>query len=151
MNVMVAIPVYNEARHLRGVLAEVRRYAERILVIDDGSTDQTSDILADIDAVSVIRHGQNLGYGQSLIDAFNYAICHQMDWLITMDCDGQHEPESIPAFLAAAGDGDCDIVSGSRYLTDDDDGASLPPPDPAHGCDHLGIAGKDLLSHPELV
>jgi len=128
MKVLVAIPVYNEAKHLRGVLREVRRYAERILVVDDGSTDNTAEILARIDRVQVIRHRRNLGYGQSLIDAFNYAICHEMDWLITMDCDGQHEPESIPAFLAAPAEDECDIVSGSRYLVANGD-VSLPPPD----------------------
>ena len=81
-----------------------------------------------LDGVRVIRHEKNLGYGQSLIDAFNYAICHGYDWVITMDCDGQHEPQSIPDFLAAAVADDCDIVSGSRYLLTGENEDS-PPPD----------------------
>jgi glycosyltransferase involved in cell wall biosynthesis len=127
MKVLLAIPVYNEAQYLTGVLEEVRRYAANILVVDDGSTDRTSQLLAGVADVAVIRHADNMGYGQSLVDAFNYAICREMDWVITMDCDRQHEPASIPDFLAAIEEDNADIVSGSRYLLAAN--GDSPPPD----------------------
>lgn len=128
MRVLLAIPVFNEQRYLRGVLQEVRKYLSDVLVVDDGSTDQTPQLLAAESGVTVIRHAENRGYGQSLIDAFGYADRHGYDWLISMDCDEQHEPGRIPEFIDTAGGGEADIVSGSRYLqeTSDDD---LPPPD----------------------
>jgi glycosyltransferase involved in cell wall biosynthesis len=127
MNVLLAIPVYNEAQYLPGVLEEVRRYADNVLVVDDGSTDRTSELLAAVDGVAVIRHAGNMGYGQSLIDAFNYALCHAMDWVITMDCDRQHEPSSIPDFLEAIAEDNADIISGSRYMLQAN--GDSPPPD----------------------
>jgi len=114
MRVLTAIPVYNEERHLTQVLHEVRRYSPEILVINDGSTDRTGEILAREADLQVITHPQNRGYGAALISAFNYAITHHYDVLVTMDCDGQHEPERIPVLLEAIHD--ADIVSGSRYL-----------------------------------
>ncbi|NLF32413.1 MAG: glycosyltransferase family 2 protein [Planctomycetes bacterium] len=127
MNVLVAIPVYNEIRYVADVLREVRRYAEDVLVVDDGSTDGTSEALAAVDGIRVIRHQENLGYGRALINAFRCAVCCGMDWIITMDCDGQHEPAAIPRFVEAAAEDDCDIVSGSRYLDDSPAGTSPPP------------------------
>jgi glycosyltransferase involved in cell wall biosynthesis len=115
---LVAIPVFNEAATLRTVLAEVRQYARDILVVDDGSTDDTPRLLAGERGIRRIRHHENCGYGQSLIDAFRYAVEHDYDWLITIDCDEQHEPAAIPEFLRAAAEDDADIISGSRYLTD---------------------------------
>lgn len=119
MRVLVAIPVYNEQAHVRAVLDRVLRHVQRVLVIDDGSTDGTPRLLADY-PIDVIRHARNLGYGRSLRDAFRWAAWERYDWLITMDCDEQHEPDEIPAFLDAAFHasrlGDADIISGSRYL-----------------------------------
>lgn len=119
MRVLVAIPVYNEAAHVRGVLDRVLRHVDRVLVIDDGSTDSTPRLLADY-PIDLIRHARNLGYGRSLRDAFRWAGWERYDWLITMDCDEQHEPDEIPAFLDAAFHAsrrsDADIISGSRYL-----------------------------------
>lgn len=128
MRYLVAIPVFNEAPSLRRVLEEVRLYASDILVVDDGSTDQTPQILSDEPGIRVIRHRENLGYGQSLIDAFHFAIEHNYDWLITLDCDEQHEPAWIPHFLKAATEDDADMISGSRYLSRFE-GNSRPPLD----------------------
>jgi glycosyltransferase involved in cell wall biosynthesis len=114
MHVLTAIPVYNEARHVESVLHEVRRYSSRILVINDGSTDGTADILARQQGLEVITHPVNRGYGAALISAFEYARRQPIDVLVTMDCDGQHEPSRIPVLLEAIHD--ADIVSGSRYL-----------------------------------
>jgi glycosyltransferase involved in cell wall biosynthesis len=116
MHVLTAIPVYNEARHVESVVEEVRRYSPRILVVNDGSTDGTAHILARQQGLEVITHPVNRGYGAALISAFAYARRQCIDVLITMDCDGQHEPSRIPVLLEAIHD--ADIVSGSRYLRD---------------------------------
>jgi dolichol-phosphate mannosyltransferase len=116
MRVLTAIPVYNEERHVERVLAEVRRYAGPILVVNDGSTDRTAELLARQEGIEVITHPQNRGYGAALVSAFQHALIHGYDALVTMDCDGQHEPARIPVLLEALDD--ADIVSGSRYLRD---------------------------------
>ena len=116
MKVLTAIPVYNEERHLETVLREVQRYTPEILVVNDGSTDRTPELLARQEGVRVITHPHNRGYGAALISAFAYVLEHDFDVLVTMDCDGQHEPARIPVLLEAIHD--CDIVSGSRYLRD---------------------------------
>lgn len=116
LNTIVAIPVFNEANHVHSVLQEVRKYANRILVIDDGSTDGTSAKLDQEFGIERITHQKNKGYGAALISAFEYSITQGADILITMDCDGQHEPSRIPVLLEAIDH--ADIVSGSRYLRD---------------------------------
>ncbi|MFO0909897.1 MAG: glycosyltransferase family 2 protein [Isosphaeraceae bacterium] len=114
MRFLTAVPVYNEEAYLESVLSEILRYAGDVLVVDDGSTDRTPDLLKRFPQVQVIRHHVNLGYGAGLRSAFHRTIEARYDALITIDCDGQHEPALIPA-LAAALDR-ADIVSGSRYL-----------------------------------
>jgi dolichol-phosphate mannosyltransferase len=114
MQVLTAIPIYNEERHLEEVIREVRRYCADILVIDDGSTDRTPELLAQLSDLRVITHPKNRGYGAALISAFEYAKQHPFDVLVTIDCDGQHQPARIPVLTEAIGD--ADIVSGSRYL-----------------------------------
>src|SRR5438067_7017627 len=126
MKVLTAIPVYNEERHVEDVLREVRRYTPNILVVNDGSTDGTAALLAKQRDVQVITHAQNRGYGAALISAFAYALERSVDVLVTMDCDGQHEPARIPVLLEAIHD--ADIVSGSRYLRDFRQN-TLPPQD----------------------
>jgi dolichol-phosphate mannosyltransferase len=117
--------VFNEERHLEPVLQEIARYSPSILVINDGSTDHTGDLLEQLKArfnrdgrsLDVITHPQNRGYGAALISAFNHVREHaDIDVLVTMDCDGQHEPARIPVLLEAIHD--ADILSGSRYLRD---------------------------------
>ena len=125
--ILIGIPVFNEARYVAEVLQEVRKYASDILVVDDGSTDETPQLLACQD-VEVIRHATNRGYGRAMQEMVGRATVDGYDWLITMDCDWQHEPVAIPDFVAAINADDSDIVSGSRYLSlkDCDD---VPPPD----------------------
>ena len=126
MQTLVAIPVYNEQRHVSPVVQEVIRYASDVLVIDDGSTDQTPCLLAK-QPVDVIRHARNRGYGRSIRDAMRWTNCYGYDWLITMDCDEQHEPASLPDFFRAIEDDEADIISGSRYL--DPEGRGDRPPE----------------------
>jgi dolichol-phosphate mannosyltransferase len=116
MKFLTAVPVYNEERHVERVLDEVRRYSPDIVVVNDGSKDRTWELLSKQDGITVINHAQNRGYGAALISAFRFALEQNIDVLVTMDCDGQHEPSRIPVLLEAIHD--ADIVSGSRYLRD---------------------------------
>lgn len=131
VKLLIAIPTYNEARHVESVIDQVKPYCQDILIIDDGSSDATPAILAKRSDIRVLRHDPNQGYGQSLIDAFRYADREGFDWVITMDADGQHEAESIPNFVEAIQSGEWDLISGSRYLAalSNDD---LPPIERRH-------------------
>ena len=99
---LVAIPVHNEQSHLAQVLQEAGKYCSSLLVVDDGSTDATPDILARTRGIRVLRHARNQGYGAALLSAFRYAVDQGFDVLVTMDSDEQHEPKLIPEFVAAA-------------------------------------------------
>ncbi len=125
---LLAIPVFNEAGHIARVLRRSRVYLSDILVINDGSTDGTAEVLAGQRGLHVIEHSGNRGYGQALAEAFAFSAQRGYDWLITMDCDEQHEPAAIPGFLAAAERDDTDLISGSRYLRTFE-GSGTPPAD----------------------
>lgn len=111
---LTALPVFNEASSVTSVLDEVRRFSDHVLVVDDGSTDGTVELLSERTDIRVVRHEANRGYGAALLTAFQFAIDQGYETLVTIDCDGQHEPQRIPRFVAACKD--VDIVSGSRYL-----------------------------------
>ncbi len=123
---LTALPVYNEAKHVTPVLDEVLKYSPDVLVVDDGSTDGTSELLARRADVRRIVHETNRGYGAALRSAFDYALANHYDVLVTIDCDGQHSPPRIPSFAEAAAN--ADIVSGSRYM-EQFAGDTLPPAD----------------------
>ena len=100
----VLMPVYNEASTVGAVLDAVRRYySGEVIVIDDGSTDDTARVLASRSDVAVVRLDCNCGYGCALRIGFDVARELGVSRLVTMDCDGQHEPAHIPGFLQALG------------------------------------------------
>ncbi len=115
MSILVAIPVHNERKYVAGVLEKVRKFHDQILFVDDASTDGTGEFLAAQSGIHLLRHAANQGYGRAIIDAFDYAAANGFDWVITMDCDEQHEPEMIPEFVKRIARNRWDIISGSRY------------------------------------
>lgn len=121
---LAALPIYNEQDYVHSVLDEVTQYAPNVLVVNDGSTDQTAARLAERHDIAVVHHAVNRGYGAALKSAFQYAIENNFETIVTLDCDGQHQPKRIPRFVAACDN--VDIVSGSRYLKSYD-GDSAPP------------------------
>lgn len=123
---LTALPVFNEVRYVNDVLDEVRRYSDHVLVVDDGSTDGTGDLLRQRSDILVALHEKNRGYGAALATAFEYAARHHYDIVVTIDCDGQHEPQRIPSFVRACEANDVDIVSGSRYLEEFDQDSEAP-------------------------
>ena len=123
---LTALPVYNEVNHVTDVLDQVLRYSPHVLVVDDGSSDGTTELLAKRTDVERVRHERNQGYGAALRSAFEYTLAHGYEVLVTIDCDGQHQPKMIPEFVAATAN--AQIVSGSRYLRQFP-GQSAPPVD----------------------
>jgi glycosyltransferase involved in cell wall biosynthesis len=111
---LAALPVFNEVGYVGPILDEVKRFADHVVVVDDGSTDGTSELLDGRDDIQVLRHPENRGYGAALRTAFDYTVAEGFSGLVTLDCDGQHQPQRIPRFIEAARS--ADLVSGSRYL-----------------------------------
>ena len=125
---LTALPVFNEVKSVSPVLDEVAQYSDDILVVDDGSTDGTLEVLRNRKDILLVEHETNKGYGGALITAFQYAIHNGYDVLVTIDCDGQHEPQRIRQFVAQSAESGIDIVSGSRYLKSFNDN-TIPPAD----------------------
>ncbi|GJQ60043.1 MAG: dolichyl-phosphate mannose synthase [Candidatus Scalindua sp.] len=125
MNTLITLPAFNEKKYINNLIVQVKEYNLDILVIDDGSTDGTQECLSTIGDIKLITHPKNLGYGNTIIDAFKYGIANEYEYLVTMDCDGQHLPNEIPSFLDQIPN--YDIVSGSRYLTSNGHRQNIPP------------------------
>jgi glycosyltransferase involved in cell wall biosynthesis len=113
---ITALPVFNEAKTLNWVLDKVAHHATDVLVVNDGSSDATGELLKKRTDIQVVTHANNRGYGAALMTAFEFAIDQGYDVIVTMDCDGQHEPELIRPFANRLEESGADIVSGSRYM-----------------------------------
>lgn len=113
---LTALPVFNEVKSVCQVLDEVSQYSDDILVVDDGSTDGTLELLRQRKDIILLEHDENRGYGGALISAFDYAVEHNYEVVVTIDCDGQHEPQRIRQFVSALAETNADVISGSRYL-----------------------------------
>jgi glycosyltransferase involved in cell wall biosynthesis len=123
----VVMPVYNEAATVAAVLDAVRdRFDGWVVVVDDGSTDGTAEIVSARPDVLLCAHGGNRGYGASLRTGFTAALGLGASTVITMDCDGQHEPRHITEFCERLKVCGTDIVSGSRYLPESAEGDVAP-------------------------
>lgn len=124
---LIAMPVYNEAEHLEEIIDTVKRYCENLIVIDDGSTDGSFEKLLQFSDIEILRHGRNTGYGSCMIDAFEQSMENDYKWLITIDCDGQHEPQWLEMFYEVMARDEYDVISGSRYLHQTGDDLMCPP------------------------
>ncbi|MBE6508351.1 MAG: glycosyltransferase family 2 protein [Methanobrevibacter sp.] len=118
MKSIVIIPAFNEEAAIGGVVKKSLQYADEVLVVDDGSSDNTSQIARDSGAL-LLSHPANCGKGGSLKDAFKKAEGY--DIVVTIDGDGQHNPDEIPLLIKPIEEGKADFVNGSRYLNGFDD------------------------------
>jgi len=115
--IIVAIPAYNEEETIAKEVLKAKKYADKIIVCDDGSADSTAEIAKSL-GVDVIRHKRNLGYGAAIQSLFERAKRLDFDVLITLDGDGQHNPDDIPKVIKPIIDDEADIVIGSRFVGD---------------------------------
>jgi len=113
MKACILIPTYNESKAISDILKRIRQQNLEVIVVDDGSWDNTHKIAQDGGAV-VLREEDNKGKGASLIRGFDYALSRDYQAVITMDGDGQHLPEDIPYFMRLAENSDSGIFIGNR-------------------------------------
>jgi glycosyltransferase involved in cell wall biosynthesis len=113
--VIVCIPAFNEAKSVRVIIEKAKKFASEVIVCDDGSIDSTGEI-AEAAGATVTTHEFNKGYGAAIKTLFHAALEKDADFIVTLDADGQHEPDQIPDFIRPLADGDADIVIGSRFL-----------------------------------
>lgn len=109
----VIIPAHNEEKTIRAIAEGALRHASDVIVIDDGSTDSTAEALEGL-PVEIIRHKLNRGKGWRLAEGLAHAAARGADGVLTLDADGQHDPDDIPAFLAAAQAHPGALVLGDR-------------------------------------
>ena len=114
--IVVVIPAYNEAQNIEFVVRQSLYYADKIIVIDDGSTDNTAAVAEAAGAI-VIRHPYNQGKGVALTTGFEAASQFKPKQVVTIDGDGQHNPHEIMTLIEPILSARADIVIGSRYLS----------------------------------
>ena len=115
MKVIIGIPAYNEEKNIAGMITKVKKYADSIIVCDDGSTDLTKEISEELGAI-VISHSKNRGYGAAINSLFLKAKELESDIFVTFDADGQHRIEDIPVVTKPIMNNEADVVIGSRFL-----------------------------------
>jgi glycosyltransferase involved in cell wall biosynthesis len=113
--VYAVIPAYNEGQAIVAVLQESLRHVPRVVVVDDGSSDDTV-ARALMPGVEVLRHPINLGQGAALQTGIAHALARGATHVVTLDADGQHDPGQISAMLAAMDRAGVDVALGSRFL-----------------------------------
>ena len=114
-NVVAAIPCHDEAQFIADIVRRARRYVDQVVVVDDGSTDGTSQV-AEAAGATVVRHDSNKGPGAAYRSCFEAAKSNGADILMTLDGDGQHNPDELPRILQPLLAGEADLVIGSRFL-----------------------------------
>ena len=113
--IIVCMPAFNEEKNIADVIKNAKKYVNEVIVYDDGSTDRTSEIAIENGAV-VIRNPENKGYGKALSELFKYSLQKNVDIMLTLDSDGQHDPDQIPIVIEPILKNEADLVIGSRFL-----------------------------------
>lgn len=117
-NIFIIIPVYNEAAVIAQTIHNVLQAGYNVIVVDDGSTDGTPDIIRKF-PVHCIFHPVNIGQGAALQTGMDFARMRQATAVVHFDADGQHKPDDIEQLLSPVLSGECDVAVGSRFLKKD--------------------------------
>lgn len=118
LKICVVVPTYNNAGTLACLLDGILEYTSDIIVVNDGSTDSTSEILADYgDRITIVDYPANKGKGFALKQGFRKAVEMGFEYAITIDSDGQHYPENIPDFVRAVAENPGTLIVGARDLS----------------------------------
>lgn len=132
----IVVPVYNEAGSVKRVIDSILQHKDtetKLILVQDGSNDGTEEILKSLEQsgflkqhnIDLVNHHINQGYGKALISGFKRSLeFPEVEFILTMDCDEQHQPEDIEKFFTYP---DLDILSGSRYLGEIEKGIEAPP------------------------
>ena len=113
--VIACIPAYNEEKTIAKIVLLAQKHVDTVVVVDDGSEDLTGEIAKRLGAY-VVRHDTRKGYGAAIQTCFKTARDLNADIMVTLDADGQHDPEEIPKLIKPILDNEADIVIGSRFL-----------------------------------
>lgn len=115
MKIIAVVPAYNESKTISAVVKELKERVNGVIVVDDGSSDNTYE-LAKIGGAVCIRHFLNRGQGAALKTGIDYALSQGADIIITFDADGQHDVADIQALVQPIIEGEADVVLGSRFI-----------------------------------
>jgi len=116
------IPAYNEENTISDLVKTAKRHVDKVVVCDDGSTDKTLEN-AKLAGAEIVTHEKNQGYGAAIVSLFDYCRMQNADVMVTLDGDGQHDPNQIPILLDTLLQHSVDVVLGSRFL---DNNTSTP-------------------------
>ena len=114
------IPAYNEENTISDLVKIAKKFVDKVVVCDDGSTDDTLNN-AKLAGAEIISHKKNQGYGAAITTLFDYCRMQNADVMITLDGDGQHDPNQIPILLDTISQHSVDVVLGSRFLDNNTD------------------------------
>jgi glycosyltransferase involved in cell wall biosynthesis len=124
--IIACIPAYNEEATIAKVIIQAKKYADKVIVCDDGSSDYTGEIAERLGA-EVIRHERNMGKGAAFRSLFKRARELDADVMVTLDADGQHDARDIPRVVKPILEGEADVVVGSRYVGEALAAEGIPP------------------------
>ncbi len=114
-SITALIPAFNESRSIGGIIRRVGVQVDKVVVINDFSSDETP-LIAQYLGATVLNHSRNMGVGAAMQTGINYSKATKPDIVVTLDADGQHKPEDIPRVIQPILSGEADLVLGSRFL-----------------------------------
>ena len=123
MKVIAVIPCLNEAAFISDIVVKALKHVDRVLVVDDGSTDNTAEVARQAGAY-MIRHEKRRGAGAATRSGIHAALKEGADIVVTLDGDGQHDASEIPKVIAPLLQGEADLAIGSRFVKPD---TNMPP------------------------
>jgi glycosyltransferase involved in cell wall biosynthesis len=118
--VMVCIPAYNVGKTIGKIIQEARKFADEVVIYDDGSVDNTAEMARLTGATTVLRGHKNKGYGAAMKALFEIAKEKKPDVMVTLDADAQHNPAEIPVVIRPIREAGFNIVIGSRFINSED-------------------------------